>query len=205
MDVLRVSKIVKNAFVHRLEPIGQTIEFWNNMARKARKDGVLALEEEVYSIKDEFTRKGLQLMVDGVDVKTVYDILTVELTYIEERHDIGQKLFKAMAAFAPAFGMAGTLIGLIQMLQKLNDPSKIGVGMATALVTTLYGVLLANLIFLPIAGKLATRSQLELQRKEMIMNAIHSIQSGDNPRLLNEKLVSILAPSGRPEKEDDDE
>ena len=144
-------------------------------------------------------------MVDGVDVKTVYDILTVELTYIEERHDIGQKLFKAMAAFAPAFGMAGTLIGLIQMLQKLNDPSKIGVGMATALVTTLYGVLLANLIFLPIAGKLATRSQLELQRKEMIMNAIHSIQSGDNPRLLNEKLVSILAPSGRPEKEDDDD
>jgi len=196
-DVSKVIKVVKNAFTEKVDSIQETVEFWYVLSRKARKDGLLALEEDVYATTDGFTRKGIQLMVDGIKKEVINDILLLELSYIEERHEIGQKMFKSMGAYAPAFGMAGTLIGLIQMLQTLSDPSQIGAGMATALVTTFYGVILANLVFLPLSQKLKSRSTQELQIKQLIINAIFSIQAGDNPRLLNEKLLSILSPSLR--------
>jgi len=199
MDVSKVIKVVKNAFTEKIDSIQETVEFWYVLSRKARKDGLLALEEDIYATTDGFTRKGIQLMVDGIKKEVIHEILLLELSYIQERHDIGQKLFKTMCTYAPAFGMAGTLIGLIQMLQTLSDPSQIGSGMATALVTTFYGLILANLLFLPLASKLKSRSQQELQIKQLIINAIYSIQAGDNPRLLNEKLLSILSPSLRQE------
>lgn len=202
LDVSKVIKVVKNAFTEKIDSIQETVEFWYVLSRKARKDGLLALEEDIYATTDGFTRKGIQLMVDGIKKEVIHEILLLELSYIQERHDIGQKLFKTMGTYAPAFGMAGTLIGLIQMLQTLSDPSQIGVGMATALVTTFYGLILANLLFLPLASKLKSRSQQELQIKQLIINAIYSIQAGDNPRLLNEKLLSILSPSLRQETAD---
>jgi len=196
-DVLSVAKVAGKVFTHKVEPIQETIEFWRTMARKARQDGLLALEDEINQVNDKFTQKGIQLMVDQVDSEILNEILSTEIMYIQERHDLGQQIFKSLGNFAPAFGMVGTLIGLIQMLQKLNDPSQIGTGMGTALITTFYGAVLANLFFIPMAGKLKTRSQQEVQSKELIVLAINSIQEGDNPRLLNEKLVTFVSPKLR--------
>ncbi len=198
-DVLGVIKVARNAFQQKVMSIFDAIEFWSDIARTARQQGLLALEDKTQEIDDEFTRKGIQLMVDQVDQEILASILNTEVYYIQERHEIGQKIFKAMGAYAPAFGMVGTLIGLIQMLQSLNDPTQIGVGMATALVTTLYGAVFANLLFLPLAGKLETRSDQEMQNKQLVMLAIQSIQAGDNPRLLNEKLMTFIAPASREE------
>ena len=196
-DVLKVINVAKNAMMHQTQALQEVIEFWLDLARKARQEGILALEEVVSIMDDEFGKKAIQLMVDKVDTHIINDILRTELVYIEARHELGQKVFKTMGAYSPAFGMVGTLIGLIQMLQKLNDPSQIGAGMAVALVTTLYGSIFANLIFLPLAGKLETRTQEEILNKELIIQAISSIQDGDNPRLLNEKLRTLVAPSKR--------
>ncbi|HPG37972.1 MAG TPA: motility protein A [bacterium] len=196
-DMSKLLKVMKNAFTVKIDTVQETIEFWYVLSRKARKDGLLALEEDIYATNDGFTRKGIQLMVDGIKKEVINEILLMELSYIEERHIIGQKILKVMGTYAPAFGMIGTLIGLVQMLTQLTDPSKIGSGMAVALITTLYGSFLANVVFLPFATKLERRSQQELQIKQLIINAIWSIQAGDNPRLLNEKLLSILSPSLR--------
>jgi chemotaxis protein MotA len=196
-DVLGVVKTAKKAFLHKVIPLQQTLEFLVSIGRQARTEGLLALEQRIREIDDDFLKKGLQLMIDGVDPKLLQEVMGTELYYLEDRHTLGQQIFKTMGIYAPAFGMAGTLIGLIQMLQQLNDPSKIGVGMATALVTTFYGVILANLVFLPIAGKLKTRSQQEMLVKELIILGITSIQAGDNPRLLHEKLTTFLAPTKR--------
>jgi len=196
-DVLKVIKVAKNAVMHKIKPVQEVVEYWVDLARKARQEGILSLEQITETMDDDFSRRGVQLMVDKVDNEIVNEILRKEMAYIEERHELGQKIFKSMGGYAPAFGMAGTLIGLIQMLQKLSDPTKIGAGMAVALVTTLYGVIFSNMIFIPLAGKLETRTQEEMLTKEIIINAINSIQAGDNPRLLNEKLMTLIAPSQR--------
>ncbi|MBW2561856.1 MAG: MotA/TolQ/ExbB proton channel family protein, partial [Deltaproteobacteria bacterium] len=137
------------------------------------------------------------LMVDGVEPAALSRILHTELEYVEERHRMGAEIFMTMGNFAPAMGMMGTLIGLVKMLMQMDDPSAIGPAMAVALLTTFYGVILANLIFLPAAGKLKTRSAAELTVKELIINGILSVQSGDNPRILEEKLHSFVSPDER--------
>lgn len=196
-DFIGSINVARKAFFHSAEPVHGVIGKMVELSRKARVEGLLALEKDINSINDEFVKKGLQLMVDGTETEVLRDILTQELQCLEDRHEIGQGLFKTMGANAPAFGMAGTLIGLIQMLSQLEDPSKIGAGMATALITTLYGVIFANLIFLPIAGKLKLRSQSEVTTKELTIEGICSIQAGDNPRLLRDKLVTYISPSLR--------
>jgi len=138
--------------------------------------------------------KGLQLAVDGTAPETIREILRTDIDYLESRHKVGQEIFTSMGTYAPAFGMIGTLIGLIQMLRTLDDPSKIGQGMATALITTFYGALFANLICLPIAGKLRMRSEEEIFSRELIIEGILSIQSGDNPRIVEEKLKAFISP-----------
>ncbi|NOY60334.1 MAG: motility protein A [Calditrichaeota bacterium] len=195
-DVLSVFKIASKVFMHKAIPIHETVEYWNKIAQKARQNGLLELENEIEGA-DEFTKKGIQFLVDQVDSDIMNDILTTEIIYIQERHNLGQKIFTSLGNYAPAFGMVGTLIGLIQMLQKLNDPSQIGSGMGTALITTFYGAVMANLLFLPMAGKLKTRSKQEVQEKELIVLAINSIKDGDNPRLMREKLVTFLSPKLR--------
>ena len=196
-DVLGSIKVAKNAFLHKTQRVNTLIEKLVELSRKARVEGLLSLEKDIAAINDDFIKKGLQLMVDGTETDILRDVLTTELTCLEDRHKLGQDIFKAMGIYAPAFGMAGTLIGLIQMLQQLQDPTKIGAGMATALVTTFYGVLLANLVFLPIAGKLKARSSQEVIVRELTIEGICAIQAGDNPRLLKDKLVTFLAPNMR--------
>ncbi len=168
-----------------------------SFAEKARREGLLALEYDVEQIQDRFIKSGMQLVIDGTDPELVRDIMETELSYLKERHKANHAFVKALGAYAPAFGMIGTLIGLIQMLVSLNDPSKIGAGMAVALVTTFYGAIMANLIFLPLAGKLEIKSAEEILMKEIVIEGVLSIQAGDNPRIVQEKLKAYLPPSLR--------
>jgi chemotaxis protein MotA len=164
---------------------------------KARREGILALEDEVETLDDEFFKKGLQLVVDGSDPELVRNILETELAFVEERHKSGQGIFITMATLAPAFGMIGTLIGLINMLKHLDDPAVIGPNMAVALITTFYGALFANLICIPIASKLNIRSGQEVLLKELVIEGVLSLQAGENPRLVEEKLKAFLPPKAR--------
>jgi len=166
-------------------------------AERARRDGMLALEEQSEEEPDEFLRKGLRLAVDGTDPQLLEKILETDLSQIESRHREGKAILDCGGTYAPAFGMIGTLIGLVNMLSALEDPTSIGAGMATALITTFYGALLANAFFLPLAGKLETRSNEELLLKEMVIDGIMAIQSGDSPRIVEEKLKSFLSPTMR--------
>jgi len=173
--------------------IGKMVSF----AERARREGMLALEEDSETEEDEFLRKGLRLAVDGTDPQLLQKILETEIEQLQARHNEGKKILEAGGTYAPAFGMIGTLVGLVNMLSALEDPSSIGAGMATALITTLYGAIIANAVFLPLAGKLETRSVEERFGREMIVDGIMAIQSGDSPRIVEEKLKSFLSPTLR--------
>ncbi len=196
-DMLSVFRVLRKVFTSPQISNSDIIANLVRLAEKARREGVLSLEKEIAGFKDDFVRKGLQYAVDGSEPETIRIILESEIVSLEERHRLGQGIFVAMAATAPAFGMIGTLIGLIQMLRSLQDPSMLGPGMATALVTTFYGAMLAYLFFQPVAGKLANRSKEEILQKELIMEGILAIQSGDNPRIVREKLMSFISPVSR--------
>lgn len=196
-DVIGVAKIVKKAFLHTEEsPIG-VIDILVSFAETARREGILSLEQKAAGIDDEFLKKGINLAVDGTEPEYIKEIMETETNYIAERHKVGAGIFDSMGAYAPAFGMVGTLIGLINMLAKMDDPSSIGPSMAVALITTLYGAFIANLICLPIAGKLKARSASEILIKELCIEGIMSIQSGDNPRIVEGKLKAFLSPAMR--------
>ena len=135
--------------------------------------------------------------MDGLEPQTIQEILETEISYLEERHELGAEIAATLGMFAPAMGMIGTVIGLVQMLQTMDDPSTIGPAMAVALITTFYGAVLANLVFNPMAGKLKARNKEEVLTKEMIMQGILSISKGENPRIIEEKLSSFLAPKER--------
>ncbi|MGI6458602.1 MAG: motility protein A [Candidatus Hydrogenedentales bacterium] len=196
-DVLSVMNTVKNAFFHKDVPPESLIPRLVSFATIARREGILALESHAGEAEDEFLEKSVQLAIDGTAPELIKDILTTELAFMEDRHAMGQSILMAMGTFAPAFGMIGTLIGLVQMLATLDDPSKIGEGMAVALLTTLYGALLANMVFLPGAGKLKVRTSNELLAKELVIEGILSIQSGDNPRVVEQKLKAFVSPAVR--------
>jgi chemotaxis protein MotA len=173
--------------------LNQIVEF----AKKARREGLLALEDEAQRSDDEFLKKGIQLIVDGTDPELVRNILEIELSFMEERHKSNKAFFDAWSTLAPAFGMIGTVIGLVQMLGNLQDVSKIGPNMAVALITTFYGALWANLVCVPIAGKLAIKSGEEQFVKQIMIEGILSIQAGENPRIVEEKLLAFLSASDR--------
>lgn len=169
------------------------------MAAVARRDGILALEEKIANLENEFLKRGLQMMVDGNPPEVISAILSKDITNMEDRHLIGNSVYKNMGGYAPAFGMVGTLIGLIQMLQDLSDPNALGVGMATALITTLYGAFFANLFFIPMAGKLLERSAEESLMKKMLLEGVLSIHAGDSPRIVGDKMLVYMTPAERAE------
>ena len=196
-EILSVIGVVKNAFLHKAPDSRDTIKKIVHLADLARREGILALEREMEEIEEAFLKQGMQLAVDGTEPEQIRHILGTELAYLQERHELGQGIFKSMGTYAPAFGMIGTLIGLVMMLAGMEDPSTIGPSMAIALITTFYGAVLANLIFLPIEGKLKTRSKQEVNSKELVLEGVLSIQSGDNPRVVEQKLISFLPPKNR--------
>ena len=194
--------VVKHAFFTKAVSPLDTVSTLVSFAERARREGILALEGQMDEIDDEFIKSGLRLAVDGVEPELIKDILQTELAFIEDRHRTGQSLFSYMGATTPAMGMLGTLIGLVKMLQNLSDPGSIGPAMAVALLTTFYGSLLANLVMIPLEGKLKSRSAEEILIKEVAIEGVMSIQSGDNPRILEQKLLAFLSPSIRPPHED---
>ena len=196
-EVLRLVTVTKKAFFNKSLIPSEIISLLVRLAEKARRQGILSLEREMENIEDDFLKNAVQLAVDGTEPELIREILASEVSYLQERHKLGQSIFQSMAAYAPAFGMIGTLIGLIQMLRTLNDPASVGPGMAVALITTFYGALMANLVFLPMAGKLRTRSEQEVFIKELIIEGIISIQSGDNPRIVEDRLKVFLPPKIR--------
>lgn len=174
-----------------------TIKNIISLSNTARKEGLLALEETASTIEDEFLKKGILLIVDGTDPELVRSILETELGCIEGRHNDTIGFWDKLSAMGPAWGMIGTLIGLINMLKDLNDPSTIGPNMAVALVTTFYGSLLANWVCIPVVNKLKSINATEIMMKEVVVEGLLSIQAGENPRVIEEKLKSFLNPSSR--------
>ncbi|MFH2001068.1 MAG: MotA/TolQ/ExbB proton channel family protein, partial [Planctomycetota bacterium] len=162
-----------------------------------RREGLLALENKLESLEDPFLTKGIRLIIDGFPTETVRDILEIDADQSSARHIMGKSIYDSMGAAAPAFGMIGTLVGLVQMLQNLDDPSKIGGGMAVALITTFYGAVMSNMVFLPLAGKLAQREKEEQLIRQIIIEGVIAIQAGDQPQLVEEKLKSFLSPRDR--------
>jgi len=200
-QVISTIKVVKNAFMPPSLDTENIVGVIVTFAEKARREGLLTLEEDAAALDNEFLQKAIRLVVDGTDPELVRDILEIELAFLEDRHKLGKDIFDQFGTFFPAFGMIGTLIGLIAMLANLDDPSSIGAGMAVALLTTFYGALLANFVALPIAKKLGIRSQEEVLMRQVIVEGVLSIQNGENPRIVQEKLKAFFPPKMRSEEE----
>ena len=196
-DVFGVFKVVKKALFAKNTSVAELIKRFMAFAQKSRKEGILALEAEVKQVNDEFLKKGVQLAIDGLEPQEISDILETEVEFVRSRHQLGAEIFSTMGTFSPALGMIGTLIGLVQMLQTMDDPSRIGPAMAVALLTTFYGSIIANIVCLPISGKLKTRSKEEVLTKEMAIQGIVSLSNGDNPRILEQKLQAFIPPNQR--------
>ncbi|HDG97731.1 MAG TPA: flagellar motor protein [Desulfobacterales bacterium] len=196
-DILKVTKVVKNAFFMKKMTASELIATFVNLAGVARREGILALESKLNEMEDEFMKKGMQLSVDGLEPAAIKEILETEIDAIQDRHKLGAEIFTTMGTFAPALGMIGTLIGLVQMLQTMSDPSTIGPAMAVALLTTFYGAVMANIMFLPIAGKLKNRSSEEVMMKDLMTEGVISIAKGENPRVIEQKLNAYLPPQMR--------
>jgi len=199
---LALGKVIGKTMMFALDEPGIVIDKMVGYAERARREGMLALEEDSENETDDFLRKGLRLAVDGTDPQLLEKILETDVEQIENRHSEGAKLLGMGGTFAPAYGMIGTLIGLVNMLSNLDDPTQIGAGMATALITTFYGAVMANAVFIPLQGKLEIRSKEEMVIKSMIIEGIMAIQSGDSPRIVEEKLKSFLSPVARAQAEE---
>lgn len=190
----RIVGVFKKAVKSDGRPPRQLIEEMVSYAEIARRDGILSLESKAKDIDDPFIVRGIQMAVDGTDPEMIEQIMNAELDNLVERHEGGKELFDAIGKYAPAFGMIGTLIGLVAMLSNLDDPSQIGSGMAVALLTTLYGAILANVLAQPVSEKLSKRSAEEVLLKTIIIKGVIAIQSGDNPRVVEQKLKTFLPP-----------
>ena len=196
-EVFRAFSVAQKTFFIKEIPPTQLIEQLTDFAGKARKEGLLSLQSVIKDVDDPFLIKGLQMAADGHEPESLSQMLIREIDYIRERHESGAEIFASLGTYAPAIGMVGTLIGLVQMLQSMDDPSTIGPAMAIALLTTFYGAVAANVLFLPMSGKLRTRSHLEILKKELIVEGMNSILAGENPRIMEQKLHTYLAPKDR--------
>jgi chemotaxis protein MotA len=196
-DMKAMAKVAMRAVLFKLPTPQQEIERIIVYANLARKEGLLALEAKLQEVDDKFFAKGIQLVIDGFSADTVRDIMDLEHSFQQQRHASGKKMMETIATFAPAFGMIGTLVGLVQMLANMSDPSAIGAGMAVALLTTFYGAVIANVICLPLAAKLDLRAKEEALLRNLMVEGIVAIQSGEKPQLIKEKLKGFLPPSAR--------
>lgn len=189
--------VVRNAFLTKLPRPEKLIDSIVDLSRLARRESLLALERA--DAIDPYIERPVRLAVDGLEPAAIREVLETEIASLVARHRAGQELLEGMAGAAPAFGMIGTLIGLAQMLSTLDDPSKVGPGMAVALMTTLYGALIANLVALPLADKLKQRSREEVIARMIVMHGVIGIAEGDHPGALSQKLTAFLAPRDRRE------
>ncbi|MHB8969001.1 MAG: motility protein A [Pirellulaceae bacterium] len=197
-SLFSVPNVTKKIFHNQPDSIPALIEQLVSLAETARRDGLLALEGRLPEVEHPFIRLGVQMAVDGTRPETIEDIMRTEMDAVVMRHREGKAIMDQMGRFTPAYGMIGTLLGLIMMLKNMADPSTIGEGMAVALITTLYGSLAANIFFLPFAEKLGFINKQEMLGLEVIVRGIMAIQSGENPRIVEQKLTTFLPPKLRP-------
>jgi len=197
---INMFKVTRQAFTFQPRDTKEILRTLQEMSNRARREGTLALEEFIDSLEDDYFSRGVQLVVDGHEPSSIEDLLYNEIEKIKERHEEGIGMWETAALLSPAFGMIGTLIGLVNMLKNLDDPTTIGPAMATAILTTLYGSLIANVVALPISKKLKFRSDQEIQEKELIAQGLLSILVRETPRFLIDRLNTQLAPSERLEQ-----
>lgn len=197
-NVLGLPKVLMKVFLHKPENLNHLIEQLVSLAEIARRDGLLALESKASQIEDPFIALGIQMAVDGTRPEVIEEVMRTEIASMTGRHREQKRILELVGRCGPAFGMIATLLGLVLMLGNLSDPDSIGPSMAVALIGTLYGALMANLVCIPFTEKLALRSHEESMAKEIILRGIMAIQSGDNPRTVQQKLNTYLPPKLRP-------
>ncbi len=202
-QMIATIKVAAKAFKAQDNQAITVVKQISEYARIARRDGILALDRVLKDEEEPFIKIGLEMAVDGTEPDTILDIMETDVESMIDRHKVGQGVFNALGAYAPAFGMIGTLIGLVKMLGNLDDPDNIGPSMAIALITTFYGAVLGNLVYLPMAGKLKNKSASEANYKRMIIEGVLAIQRGVHPQNIERKLMNYIAPKDR--KLDDDE
>lgn len=196
-EIINLPRTLLKAFFNK-EPIYiNTIKKIVEFSKMVRKDGLLVLEKQAKTINDDFMKKGIQLLIDGVDMNHIRIILETDIAFLKQRHTEAQEFFIKMGGFSPTLGIIGTVMGLVNMLSNLSDPGTMGPAIASAFIATLYGVSLANLIYLPIANKLKKISAKEMIEKKIVLEGLLSIQAGDNPRIIEERLISFIAPKLR--------
>ena len=186
--------VLKQAFIQREMNPSDVIQTLVGFATKARREGLLGLEDEIANVNDNFLKKGIQLVVDGTDIELVRSILETDLSFLETRHKLGEGLYGTMGGYAPTMGIIGTVMGLVNALSMLESAAKVAGAIAVAFIATFYGIAFANLIFLPIAFKLKAKSAQEVLIREVMIEGILSISAGDNPRIVEEKLKAFLSP-----------
>lgn len=187
--------VCKKVFLNKGQDIPGLIQTLVGLAETARREGLLALEARLDEIDNDFIKLGIQMAVDGSQPEVIEDVLRSAMESLSSRHADGKAIMDQLGRFAPAFGMIGTLMGLIMMLGNMSDPSNIGAGMAVALITTLYGAIISNGMFLPFSEKLAYLHKQEMRSMDIILRGIMAIQSGENPRVVEQKLKTFLAPN----------
>jgi len=196
---LGIFSVIKKTIVTKIPSQSELIQKMVNFAAINRREGALALEQELHNVNDLFFVKGIQMVIDGQEPDAIRELMSLETQYLQGRHSNGKKILEFMGAAAPAFGMIGTLIGLVQMLRGLDSPEMIGAGMSVALLTTFYGAFAANLIFIPLAGKLGIYSKAEMTAMEMIAEGVCAIARGDSPTSVREKMQAFVSQSKREE------
>lgn len=198
-DIKQIPKLLKIIFNEKKYEVNELIGILCGFAEKARREGLLSLERETAGIDDEFMRQGIQLVVDGTDPALVRDILETQIDFTEQRHRVGAEIFEAAGGYSPTMGIIGTVMGLVHVLGNLSDPDKLGPSIAVAFLATLYGVAFANLCWLPFGHKLKLKSKQERFMREIALEGILSIQAGDNPSIVREKLRAFLSAKSRQE------
>ncbi len=200
-DFLSVFKVTMKVFMFKIEKPENIIANLVEISNKARKGGLLSIEGDIKNTNDPYLAKALQMTVDGVKTVDIAAIMQKQMSLTSDQHKTGIALFSSMGSYAPAFGMVGTLVGLVQMLANLDDPSTIGPKMAVAMITTFYGAIMANLFFIPMADKLKIRSEEEISNMNIIYEGVVSIREGEHPRLMEDKLNVYLGDSKKASKE----
>ncbi len=198
-DVKQIPQLFKITFTEKKYEVQELIAILSSFAEKARREGLLSLERETATIDDEFLKQGIQLVVDGTDPALVRDILETQIEFTDQRHKIGADIFEAAGGYSPTMGIIGTVMGLVHVLSNLADPDSLGPSIAVAFIATLYGVAFANVVYLPIGHKLKLKSKQERFVMEIALEGILSIQAGDNPSIVKEKLKAFLSAKVRQE------
>ncbi|MCL4294722.1 MAG: flagellar motor protein [Anaerolineae bacterium] len=196
-QVLRLPATIAQCFQPYKGDPQALIDLFVKLADQARRDGLLSLEEEARKIEDDFIKKGVMLIVDGVDPAVVQEVMEIDTSQVAERHKEGIEMLKALGGYGPTMGIIGTVMGLVNVLSRLSDPENLGHSIATAFIATLYGVASANILWLPMANKLKQKNQSEMNAREVALQGVLAVQAGENPRIVREKLESFLAPKLR--------